>query len=279
VDVGPTTRPVPFRPDLVPPGMLLHGGTFSPDLEVFLFTLSDARFERFDVKCIRKLDGAWSEPEDAFFNSSYDEHGASFSPDGATVYFSSTRPVPIPGVADTWHLWRCDRIGAHWSEPAFIDIPNLRHRLVSHASVARDGTLYFHAGSPDYSLLDIYSATPSAAGYEDAVKLDPAVNRDSLQCTPYIDPEQRYLLFESSEGLRCSVRNADGSWGVASALGEASPEKVRGNPYVTPDGRFLFFAAGDDPRPGSKPRWLLYWSSTERLALPGEESPPSPPVE
>ena len=47
---------------------------------------------------IKKVDGIWSSPKEAFFNSDYSEHGMSFSPDGNTMYFSSTRPTNIDSV-------------------------------------------------------------------------------------------------------------------------------------------------------------------------------------
>ncbi|MGK0412400.1 MAG: hypothetical protein ACJA1B_000592 [Polaribacter sp.] len=50
----------------------------------------------------------------------------SFSPDGNSIYFSSTRTTNIEGVPETWHIWKSDKVNGEWKEPIFMDIPNLR---------------------------------------------------------------------------------------------------------------------------------------------------------
>lgn len=79
-----------------------------------MYPLSDARFERFDVHRMRRTSNNWSQPEWASFNSKANEHGVSYSPDGRTLYFCSTRPVPRPEVASTWHLRKCLWDGEQW---------------------------------------------------------------------------------------------------------------------------------------------------------------------
>jgi len=266
-------RATVFLPELVPEGMLVHGGCFSPGQTEFMFTVSDAAFQRFDVKTIRRVGDGWSSPRNAFFNSSANEHGTSFSPDGKTLYFSSTRPVHNTTTVSTWQLWRCQRTGEEWGMPTHVDIPNLRDALVSHPSVATDGTLYFHAGAPDYSELQIYSARPDGNRFGDASRLPAEINRGLQQYTPFIDPERRFLLFEDQSGLMVSFRDSEGTWSRAVALGEQAPTQTRGNPYITPDGRFLFFAAGDDPNSADGFPWTLYRVSTAGLNLPSPSSP------
>ncbi|MFT5291078.1 MAG: hypothetical protein ACI82F_003154, partial [Planctomycetota bacterium] len=258
-----------FEPARASSGLLIHGGCFSPDLTEFLFTVSDAEFQRFDVMLIRRVGAGWSEPEPAFFSSSFNEHGVSFSPGGEVLYFCSTRPVNHTQVAPTWHLWRCEREGDEWGAPIYVDIPNLRHKLASHPSLAADGTLYFHAGNPDYSLLQIYRAKPDGQGFHAAEPLSAAINQGRQQATPLIDPEQRFLLYEDTNGLMLSHRSPQGDWSPAMPLGVRSPLPSRGNPYLTPDGRFLFFAAGEDPGSSRTDAWQIYWVRSDGL-LPSQ---------
>lgn len=116
-----------------------------------------------------------------------------------------------------------------------MDIPNLRDALVPHPSQAADGTLYFHAGKTNYSLLEIDYARPLDGGFDDAGKLPGQVNRGPQVCTPFIDPALRFLLFEDSSGLRLSFRTPAGSWSPSEPLITASPVPSHGNPYLTPD--------------------------------------------
>lgn len=146
----PGDTPADFMPELIPDHALVHKGIFTPDLQEYYYTVSDKNFEQFDVYVIRKEEEKWSAPQKAFFNSDHSEHGMSFSPDGNTVYFGSTRHVPVAGVALTWHIWSSERIDGKWAVPTYVDIPNLRDKLVSHPILTHKGNLYFHAANIDY---------------------------------------------------------------------------------------------------------------------------------
>ncbi len=262
----PNEEPVIFKPELVPQDMLLHSGIFSPDLREYYYTVSDKYFQQFDVYLIRQINGAWTEPEVAFFNSEYFEHGTSFSPDGEFVYFSSTRPVAIEGVASSWHIWRCKKVDGGWSPPEFVDIPNMRQNLVSHPTLTKDGTLYFHAGNVDYSEISIYSAKNVSDGFAEVVKLPPTINLPGKPCcTPYVAPDESFLLFEAVPDLYVSFLQDGDTWGEAQLLPKAINTDGRGNPYMTPDGKFLFYAAGKDPNPDEIANWSIYWVRADAL--------------
>ena len=113
----PNNIPIEFKQNLIPQNKLIHKGIFSPNLQEYYYTISDKKFENFEVFVIEKNKENWSDPNKAFFNSKHNEHGMSFSPNGNTLYFSSTRPVNIVGVVPTWHIWKSDKINEKWNEP------------------------------------------------------------------------------------------------------------------------------------------------------------------
>jgi len=259
----PNDTPLPYNIELIPEGKLIHSGIFSPDLSEYFFTISDKNFQQFDVLISRKQKGKWSIPTEVFFNTKNNEHGTSFSPDGKYIYFSSTRPVNIDGVSTTWHIWRSKRNGDHWTDPEFVDIPNLHDKLVSHPSITTDGTLYFHAGNTDYSDLFIYCSKMKNEKYSEAIKLPGEINFDTKQNTPYISPDGSYLLFESSPNLYISYSDKMGNWSAAKPLNEKINRHGKGNPFITPDQKYLFFVAGLEPTPEEK--WSLFWVSTKSV--------------
>ncbi len=152
----PGSIPINFKEDLIPKDKLIHKGIFSSELKEYYYTISNKDFTNFEVFVIKRNAENWSQPQKAFFNSEYDEHGMSFSPNGDTLYFSSTRPVEIEGVLSTWHIWKSDKHNGKWSEPVFVDIPNLRTKLVSHPTITNSGVLYFQSSNLDFSEMDIY---------------------------------------------------------------------------------------------------------------------------
>lgn len=50
-------------------------------------------------------------------------NGMSFSPDGKTLYFSSTRPVIHDGAPITWHIWKSEQKNGLWAKPVFFIFP------------------------------------------------------------------------------------------------------------------------------------------------------------
>lgn len=261
----PGQTPIPFKEALIPSGQLIHRGTFSPDLNEYYYTISDKKFEQFNVYVINKVNGTWSAPQKAFFNSGYNEHGMSISPDGNSLYFSSTRPTGIASVPTTWHIWTSNRSDKEWSTPTFVDIPNLRNKLVSHPTIASSGTIYFHSSNLDYSGMDLYRARQVDGQIKEAERIQISAGTQSGKCTPYISPDEEYLIFASigdQLDLMISHSEGNGKWGTARKLSAKINTSGQGNPYVTPDNKFLFFTSGND----SGDDWQVKWvNSAEEL--------------
>ena len=264
---APTDTPLVFAPVNVPADRIIHRGIFSPDFKQYFYTLSDLKFRQFNVMVTHKKEGKWSVPLPAFFNSEYNEHGMSFSADGKQLYFSSTRPTGVEGIPDTWHLWRSTQINGQWTEPEFVDIPNLRDRLVSHPTLTSSGGLYFHASQLDYSEMDLYYA-PLVDGIFQEAKTVLIPNSQGLKCTPYVSPSGDYLIYaalEESLQLVISFKDEKGNWQEASNLGKKININGQGNPYVSPDGQYLFYASGTDPSDANQAAWSINWVSMKTI--------------
>lgn len=262
VDEIPNGIPIDFKQNLIPKNKLIHKGTFSPNLEEYYYTISDKNYEQFNVYVIKKHNGKWSEPNNAFFDSKYNEHGMSFSPDGNSIYFSSTRPVNIDGIPSTWHIWKSDKINGKWDKPKFVDIPNLRNKLVSHPTITTSGTIYFHSSNLDYSDMDIYHSKQINGRFEDAKKTIISVNSKTEKCTPYVSPKEDYLIFASignQLNLMISFNDGNGKWTDTKKLNNKINNIGQGNPYVTPDNKFLFYTTGEY----LKNNWTVKWVHIE----------------
>ena len=254
----PNNIPLKFKPYIIPKNKLIHKGIFSPDMKEYYYTISDKNFEKFEVYVIKKSDENWSEPEKAFFNSKYSDHGMSFSPNGNTLYFSSTRPVNIKGVQPTWHLWKSVKVNGRWNEPIFVDIPNMRNKLVSHPTVTNSGTLYFHTSNLDYSEMDIYHSKQLNGKFQDAKKTSISMNSKTGKCTPYVSPKEDYLIFAAIGNqldLMISFSDGNGGWINTKKLNNKINNFGQGNPYVTPDKKFLFYTTGDT----FNKQWSVNW--------------------
>lgn len=258
-EIIPRKTPLDFKEELIPENRVIHRGVFSPDLEQYYFTISDTSFQNFDIFRITKVNESWSKPERAFFNSSYNDHGMSFSPDGNTIYFSSTRPTEIERVSATWHIWKSDKINGKWNKPVFVDIPNLRNKLVSHPTITNSGTLYFHSSNLDYSDMYIYRSQKINGKFKDAKKVSIPTNSGIDNGTPFISPKEDYLIYATIGNqldLMISFNDGKGNWSNPKELHENINVNGQGNPYVTPDNRFLFFTTGEYLKKNWKVKWV-----------------------
>jgi hypothetical protein len=123
-------------------------------------------------------------------------------------------------------------------------------------SVTRDGTIYF--ASPSGKSLgqnDIYRSRLIGGEYAEPENLGPVINTPGIDHTPYIAPDESYLIYSSSGEspnpmdlrFRISYRKTDGSWTAPVDPGD-KVNAVRSGlcPVVTPDGRFMFFIGAGD---------------------------------
>jgi hypothetical protein len=185
----------------------------------------------------------------------------SFSPDGNTMYFSSTRPVPIAGISQTWHIWKSTKVNEKWTTPIFIDIPNLRNKLVSHPTITNTGMLYFHVSNLDYSEMDIYHATFTDGNYSNAEKTSISGSSTAGNCTPFVSPKEDFLIFAAIGNqleLMISFSDGNGRWKNTKKLNTNINTNGQGNPYITPDNNFLFFTVGN-----SETKWSVKWVDIE----------------
>ncbi|WP_432412492.1 hypothetical protein [Rasiella sp. SM2506] len=255
----PNNIPLEFKQNIVPKNKIIHKGIFSPDLKEYYYTISDNDFKNFEVFAVKNTNGIWSNPKKAFFSNTYNEHGMSFSPDGTSIYFSSTRPTNVEGVSETWHIWKSDKVNGAWKEPIFVDIPNLRNKLVSHPTITNSGTLYFHTSNLDYSEMDIYQSKEVKGKFEDAQKTSISMNIEIGKCTPFVSPKEDYLIFASIGNeldLMISYTNGKGGWIHTRKLNDKINNKGQGNPYVTPNNKFLFFTTGEHLDKEWKVKWV-----------------------
>jgi hypothetical protein len=149
-----------------------------------------------------------------------------------------------------------------WYEPLFVDIPNLKDKLVSHPTITNSGKLYFHTSNLDYSEMDIYHSKQVNGKFEKAEKASIAMNPETGKCTPYVSPNEDYLIFASigkELDLMISYNNGKGDWVNTKKLNDRINNQGQGNPFVTPDNRFLFFTSGKE----SDQDWSVKWVNVE----------------
>jgi hypothetical protein len=250
-----TTKPEIFAPDIISDaGYRLHGApAFSPaGDEVFWPVIPPA------IMHMARTDSGWAEPREYPVNM----RGLGspvFSRDGSRLYFQGAGADGY-GSIDIWYLERRDN---GWSDPLNLgSLPNTA-AMESQPSFTNTGDLYY-TGSLDSVGMNrgIYVSRFVDSAYTKAELLGGAINTPSIDYTPFVAADGRYLLFASSRPtieeselkLYVSFSTGNGGWSapknLSAALGLTASARF---PAVSPDGDWLFFLS----------EGRVYWVSAE----------------
>jgi Tol biopolymer transport system component len=266
-DVGRVLAPRIFAENIVSTEDDEAGGTFTPDGSEFYFVKFNqyTSFPQLGLICVSHFrNGRWTQPQVFPFSGKNLDFPPKISPDGKTMYFSSSRPAPGT-TAWALRIWAVDRLAAGWGEPRLLPPPiNTSNSLDLAPSVTRDGTLYFVSNRKDQKS-HIYRSRYVNGTYSEPEELGPEINSEFNEGDPYISPDEKILIFSSSgNGLGESDRtetlkgggvlyaradlyistNQGGKWSSARHLGhDINSVADEGSPSLTPDGKYLFFSS------------------------------------
>jgi Tol biopolymer transport system component len=201
----------------------------------------------------KKNNGKWSKPVLAPFSGRWRDWDPALRPDGNRLIFVSNRPVDT--AADqgkpqkNHHLWYVDCIsGDKWTEPKHFDAPvNMNGFNDYGPSISSKGTVCFCSRNRDgHKGMGGYAAKLVNGHYEKPELL--ALNGDSEIYDPFIAPDERYIIFVSNGDLYISYRKGN-DWAQGEKLGpEVNNGKGNSDPYISPDGKMLFYS--QDKAPG-----------------------------
>jgi len=262
----PGSVPQVFAPGIVSTDAHEFAGSFTPDGMEFYFTRRESQQSPTLIMVTKCVDGVWTEPEPAPFNdaSGAGPGGMSFepmvTPDGRRLYFSSDRPPPGqagPGGVPMLNIWYVEREGDRWSAPKDPG-PPFNPMKSMYVSMTNAGTIYTTGLADGMGREHLSVAVPSSGGYERLEKLGAPINTETGNLYPYVAPDESYLIFArraASPGagtrLFISSRNSDSSWGEPRGIDLGLPSA--GTPFISPDGEYLFFSAGERGRSD------IYW--------------------
>jgi hypothetical protein len=275
----PGPEPQLFAPGVVSTGLDVRDVAMTPDGREIYIGAYLGRYAYTTILVSRQVGSRWTDLEVAPFAGdpgimNIEPH---ISPDGSRFFFLSNRPK-APGADRNQDIWVMSRSRQAWGDPVNLGLPVDSDAAEFYPSTTRDGTLYFTRQDATGSA--IFRARRLGEGYAEPERLPAEVNSGRMQFNAFIAPDESYLIV-SAAGREDSLggsdyyvnyRSPEDAWSTPVHLpapinSEAGEEF---SPYVSPDGRVLFFMSTRTvTQTGAGPQRLtLRWMS-DALGRPG----------
>jgi len=238
-------EPPGLEPKIFAPGIISdlnfseYSGSFSPDGSEYYFF----RFSRTSEAVLlfsKIVDGKWSVPEQLAVTAEYDASEPYITMDNQRLYFMWNYPVP-PGQP-RYPYFFAERTQDGWSEPKqagqgmFLS-SNLDGQLYTTDMSSRgvDGKTYIAK----------ITVTDGVFTEYERLDIDVPIGEPAHPC---IALDESYIIFDVRSGnyLFISFKNADGTWGEPIDLTDHGFDSGAGGAYISPDGKYLFFALDKD---------------------------------
>jgi Tol biopolymer transport system component len=232
----------------------------SPDGTEIYFTISTPKssFQTI-VFCKKTEQGGWTSPTVVSFAGMFSDLEPAFSADGQTLYFVSNRPTTGTERKD-FDIWKVTRSSSGWNAPVNVGSPINTEEDEFYPSITNSGNLYYtaaYAGGTGKE--DIYVAKWKNNQYQQPIALDTAVNSRFYEFNAFVAPNEQYILFTSygrkddagGGDLYMSNKDAKGNWLPAKNMKNINSNQLDYCPYVSPDGKSLFFTSERHSLPSS----------------------------
>lgn len=263
---APGLKPEIFAPNLISfPDRYEFGSTFSKDGKEFFFAVDSAR--NLTTHYSRLENGVWSQPEIILQKEGVTFNDPMLTPDEQRLFFISNGPTnPQDSIRDI-NIWYVEKTESGWSSPINPgSIINSKWNEY-YPSFTQSNRMYFSSNvgtkKGKYYNFDIYYADQKEGSFLPPVKLGPEINTEFYEADVYIAPDESYIIFcarrddSLGEGdLYISFKDENGNWMPSKHLDAAiNTEYNEFCPFVTADGKYLFYTSNED----------IYWVSTEIL--------------
>lgn len=243
-----------FAPGIISDGLSNRDMTMSSSGNELFFTLQQPRFVSSTILYMRKENGKWGKAMVAPFSGKYRDLEAAFSPDGQTIYFSSDRPLKAGEAKKDFDIWKVKRLAnGKYAEPEHLGNIVNSAKDEFYPSITKTGDLYFTVQAAyGKGSEDIVECKLTGNGYSAPVSMPEDINTKFDEFNAFIDPDGQFIIFtcygradDMGRGdLYISRKDASGKWLSAKHLpAPFNSPWIDYCPYVSPDGKYLFFTS------------------------------------
>ena len=252
----PGIKPEVFAPGVVSTASHEFSCSFTSDGKEFYFTRDHPQLNQKVIMVTKLRDGLWTTPEVVPFVENQFSFEPVVTPDDKKLYFTSGKPIPGE-TGPPMNILYVEREGDGWSMPKNPG-PPFNPMKTMYVSATLHGTLYTTDISEGPGKERIAVLKNENGKYNRLERLGPPIDGGVRSSGPFVAPDESYLIFERPSdkinSLLVSFRKPDGGWSEPRALDLGMKA---GLPFVSRDGKFLFFTAGEQGKSD------IYWVSAK----------------
>lgn len=242
-----------------------YGSTFSPDNNEFYFAVNVG--QKPEIHVIRFHNGAWTKPELLVGDPQYGYNDPFPTPDGKRLFFISDRALDGNGPKKDIDIWYIERNQSGWSGPVNAGKEINTSKNEYYISFTKYNKMYFSSNgstsAENDKNYDIKTSEYKNGSFQRSIALGPAINSVHYEADVFVSPDERYVIFCSERpggkgkgDLYISFKDEAGEWQPAKLLDAGiSTVAYEFCPFVTGDGKYLFFSRDGD----------IYWVSAQIL--------------
>ena len=245
---------LPFHPEIF--NNYLSVRDLSLNENEIYFSMQSLMNELSAIVIIRKVEGAWTEPEIASFSGKYMDLEPFLAPDNLRLYFASNRPLSKDSIAgkdfDIWYVER-ERIQDPWSDAMPLEGGVNSEYNEFYPSISSSKNVYFTSDRPEsLGEDDLFMALWDGEKYALPVNLGEHINSPGYEFNAYVNPAETILLFTAynradgfgSGDLYISRKKGGGEWTSAENLGpEINSDKMDYCPFYDERETRLYFTS------------------------------------
>jgi ankyrin repeat protein len=238
---GPGIVPEKFAPGFITrENTSVYACTFSPDGKEFYYTRG-GNPQRIMVSRLEKE--GWTFPKTVSFSAGFSAHEPHITFDNKKIYWNWFRLAPDgqqnpDGIP--YGIYMSERTQNGWSEAKYVGEG-------MYVNSTKDGNIYVSG---------IQKAIIDNGRFKSLENILDNENKHIRGAHPAMAPDGSYVLYdEFGRHLYVRFRHASGNWGELVDLTKNGFNIGAGIPYISPDGKYLFFRDGNS----------LYWVSTKMI--------------
>ncbi len=208
------------------------------------------------IMYMRQVKEFWEPPVKFVSTNELKDGNPFFSSGWDKLIFHSGRKEKRKDGSLNLDFWYVERENDGWSTAKLLDFPPNSKKWQLYGCQVANGNIYYTGKLEEQSKeFQLCVSTFNGETWSEAILMDEKFNCSAVNWTPYVSPDESYIIFSSDRkasgkgydacDLYISYKDENNEWSEPIDMGEnINTNEIERFPWVSPDGKYLFFVRG-----------------------------------